>query len=64
MTSPLTHQEPLVDAGVEGREADGPGGVERFGLDGVVEGDARTATVGVGVAEGVGRDTPGPAPLG
>jgi hypothetical protein len=42
----VDHDEPLVDAGVERGEADGAGGVERFGLDGVVEVDAGAAPSG------------------
>ena len=50
----VDHEEPLVDAGLEGGEADGAGGVERLGLDGVVQLHAGAAAVGVGVHEGVG----------
>ena len=39
--------EALVDAGLGGGEADGAGGVERLGLDGVVEADAGAHAVGV-----------------
>ena len=39
----VEHEEPLVDAGVEGGEADGAGGVARLRLDGVVEVDAGAA---------------------
>ena len=40
-TSPLTTRKRGVDAGVDGREADGAGRVERLGLDRVVEPHAR-----------------------
>ena len=46
--------EPLVDPDLEGGEAHGAGGVERLGLDGVVQGDAGARAVGEGVEEGVG----------
>ena len=46
-------EEGVVDAGVGGGEADGAGGVERFGLDGVVQRQPCTRSVRVGVGEGV-----------
>ena len=52
----VEYEERLVDPGVLGGESDGPGGVERLGLDGVVEGDSGAATVGIGVAERVGQE--------
>jgi hypothetical protein len=50
----VDHHEALGDAGVVGGEADGPGGVERLGLDGVVQLDAGARAVGIRVGEGVG----------
>ena len=44
----------LVDAGTEGREADGASGVERDILDSVGEDHADADAIGVGVDEGVG----------
>ena len=48
--------ERVVDAGVVGGEADRPGGVERLGLDGVVERDAAAAAVGEGREERLGPE--------
>ena len=48
------HDEALVDAGVDGREADGAGRVEGLIFYGVVQLDARAPTVGVGGREHVG----------
>ena len=50
----VDHQEPLGDAGVEGGEADGARGVERLGLDRVVELDAGAQAVGLRLDERVG----------
>ena len=52
----VDHDEALVDAGVAGGEADGAGGVERLGLDGVVEPHPGADAVGVGRREGVGPE--------
>ena len=48
--------ERVVDAGVVGGEADGSGRVQGLGLDGVVEGDPATATVGEGLDERLGQE--------
>src|SRR5262245_25093420 len=49
----VEHQEPLGDARVAGGEQDGPGRVERLGLDGVVQRGAGAPTVGVAPPEPV-----------
>ena len=48
--------ERVVDAGVLGREADGTGGVERLGLDRVVELDTAAAAVGERLDERLGQE--------
>jgi hypothetical protein len=49
----VDHHEGVVDPGVVGGEADGPGGVERAGLDGVGEPDPGRRPAGIGAHEGV-----------
>jgi hypothetical protein len=46
--------EPLVHAGVAGREGNGSAGVERLRLDGVGEPDIGAPAIGIGGEEGVG----------
>ena len=50
----VDHDETLVDAGLEGGEADGAGGVERLGLDGISQAHARALPVGIRSLKDVG----------